>query len=68
MSKAEISYLNVFKEAKMFMNAKNIDSTKKTWLDLYKMTQEKNNMLINIVELNFIFVGREQCYLSIMND
>ena len=41
MSKAEISYLNVFKEAKMFMNAKNIDSTKKTWLELYEMMTEK---------------------------
>ena len=33
--------LECIKEAKMFMNAKNIDSTKTTWLELYKMTQEK---------------------------
>ena len=29
------------KEAKMFMYAKTIDSTKTTWLELYKMMQEK---------------------------
>ena len=29
--------LETIKEAKMFMKAKNIDSTKTTWLDLYKM-------------------------------
>ena len=28
------------KEAKMFMNAKTIDSTKTTWLELFKMKQE----------------------------
>ena len=33
--------LECIKEAKMFMNAKTIDSTKTTWLELYKMKQEK---------------------------
>ena len=33
--------LDCIKEAKMFMNAKSIDSTKTTWLELYKMMQEK---------------------------
>ena len=33
--------LERIKEAKMFMNAKTIDSTKTTWLELYKMMQEK---------------------------
>ena len=33
--------LECIKEAKMFMNAKTIDSTKTTWLELYKMMQEK---------------------------
>ena len=33
--------LECVKEAKMFMNAQTIDSTKTTWLDLYKMMQEK---------------------------
>ena len=33
--------LDCIKEAKMFMNAKTIDSTKTTWLELYKMMQEK---------------------------
>ena len=28
------------KEAKKFMNAKTIDSTKTTWLELYKLKQE----------------------------
>ena len=32
--------LECIKEAKMFMNAKNIDSTKTTWLELYKLKQE----------------------------
>jgi len=32
--------LESLKEAKMFMNAKTIDSTKTTWLDLYKMMQK----------------------------
>ena len=31
--------LESLKEAKMFMNAETIDSTKTTWLDLYKMMQ-----------------------------
>ena len=30
------------KEAKMFMNAKSIDSTKTTWLELHKMMKEKH--------------------------
>ena len=34
--------LECIKEAKMFMNAKTIDSTKTTWLELYKMMQEKS--------------------------
>ena len=34
--------LECIKEAKMFMNSQTIDSTKTTWLDLYKMMQEKN--------------------------
>ena len=33
--------LECIKEAKMFMNAKTIDSTKTTWSKLYKMKQEK---------------------------
>ena len=33
--------LECIKEAKMFMNAKTVDSTKTTWLELYKMMQEK---------------------------
>ena len=33
--------LECVKEAKMFMNAKTIDSTKTTWLELHKMMQEK---------------------------
>jgi len=33
--------LECIKEAKMFMNAKTIDSTKTTWLELHKMMQEK---------------------------
>jgi len=33
--------LECIKEAKKFMNAQTIDSTKTTWLDLYKMMQEK---------------------------
>ena len=32
--------LECIKEAKMFMNAKTIDSTKTTWLELFKMKQE----------------------------
>ena len=32
--------LERLKEAKMFMNAKTIDSTKTTWLELYKLKQE----------------------------
>ena len=32
--------LECIKEAKMFMNAKTIDSTKTTWLELYKLKQE----------------------------
>ena len=32
--------LDCIKEAKMFMNAKTIDSTKTTWLELFKMKQE----------------------------
>ena len=34
--------LERFEEAKMFMKAKTIDSTKTTWLELYKMMQEKS--------------------------
>ncbi len=33
--------LERIKEAKMFMSVKTIDSTKTTWLELYKMLQEK---------------------------
>ena len=33
--------LECIKEAKLFMNAQTIDSTKTTWLDLHKMMQEK---------------------------
>ena len=33
--------LDCIKEAKIFMNAKIIDSTKTTWLELYKLKQEK---------------------------
>ena len=33
--------LERIKEAKVFMSAKTIDSTKTTWSDLYKMMQEK---------------------------
>jgi len=33
--------LERIKEAKMFMSAKTIDSTKTTWSELYKMMQEK---------------------------
>ena len=33
--------LECIKEAKMFMNAQTIDSTKTTWLDLYKTMQEQ---------------------------
>ena len=33
--------LECIKEAKMFMNAKTIDSTKTTWSELHKMKQEK---------------------------
>ena len=33
--------LECIKEAKMFMNAKTVDSTKKTWIELYKMMQDK---------------------------
>ena len=36
--------LECIKEARMFMNAKTIDSTKTTWLDLYKMMQEKRQV------------------------
>ena len=32
--------LDCIKEAKMFMNAKTIDSTKTTWLELYKLKQK----------------------------
>ena len=32
--------LDCIKEAKMFMDAKTIDSTKTTWLELYKLKQE----------------------------
>ena len=32
--------LDCIKEAKMFMSAKTIDSTKTTWLELYKLKQE----------------------------
>ena len=32
--------LSTFKEAKMFMNADAIDSTKTTWLDLHKITKD----------------------------
>ena len=32
--------LECIKEAKMFMNAKTIDSTKTTWLELYKLKQK----------------------------
>tara|TARA_B100000470_G_scaffold154544_1_gene120552 strand:+ start:61 stop:492 length:432 start_codon:yes stop_codon:yes gene_type:complete len=32
--------LDCIKEAKMFMNAKTIDSTKTTWSELYKLKQE----------------------------
>ena len=32
--------LDCIKEAKMFKNAKTIDSTKTTWLELYKLKQE----------------------------
>ena len=34
--------LECIKEAKMFMNAKTIDSTKTTWLELNKMMKEKH--------------------------
>ena len=34
--------LECIKEAKMFMNAKTIDSTKTTWLKLHKMMKEKH--------------------------
>jgi len=34
--------LDCIKEAKMFMNAKTIDSTKTTWLELHKMMKEKH--------------------------
>ena len=34
--------LECIKEAKMFMNAKTIDSTKTTWLELHKMVKEKH--------------------------
>ena len=34
--------LECIKEAKMFMNAKTIDSTKTTWLELHKMMKEKH--------------------------
>ena len=33
--------LDCIKEAKIFMNAKIIDSTKTTWLELYKLKQEE---------------------------
>jgi sporadic carbohydrate cluster protein (TIGR04323 family) len=33
--------LGCIKEAKMFLRAKTIDSTKKTWLELYEMMTEK---------------------------
>jgi hypothetical protein len=33
--------LGCIKEAKMFLHAKTIDSTKKTWLELYEMMTEK---------------------------
>ena len=33
--------LECIKEAKMFKNSKTIDSTKTTWLELYKLKQEK---------------------------
>ena len=33
--------LDRIKEAKMFMKAKNVDSSKTTWLELYKMMQNK---------------------------
>ena len=33
--------LNCIKEAKIFLNAKTIDSTKTTWSDLYKMMRKK---------------------------
>ena len=35
--------LECIKEAKMFMNSQIIDSTKTTWLDLYKMMQENKS-------------------------
>ena len=34
--------LECIKEAKMFMNAKTIDSTKTTWLELHKMMKENH--------------------------
>ena len=40
--KGKVFLLNAMKEAKIFMDAKIIDSSKTTWLDLYKMMQEKN--------------------------
>lgn len=39
--KGKIFLLNCTKEAKVFMEAKTIDSTQKSWLEMYKMTQEK---------------------------
>ena len=41
--KGKIFLLECMKEAKMFMNSQIIDSTKTTWLDLYKMMQENKS-------------------------
>jgi len=39
--KGKIFLLNCTKEAKVFMEAKVIDSTQTSWLEMYKLTQEK---------------------------
>ena len=41
--KGKFFLLECMKEAKMFMNSQIIDSTKTTWLDLYKMMQENKS-------------------------
>jgi sporadic carbohydrate cluster protein (TIGR04323 family) len=40
--KGEKFLLNCIKEAKMFMEAETIDSTKTTWSELHKMMQDKS--------------------------
>ena len=52
--------LETIKEAKMFMKAHTIDSTKTTWSDLYKvMTKNKSSIVLNIYCNGKILIRRK---------